>query len=95
MKKIVLCILGVFCLVVVSGCDEKENDKKIGGMTFTCIEHHVDGSSIYVHDQTNVIYIYNSGSYFTPLIKADGTAYTLEDYTKDCSDAVIYRNQKG
>jgi len=79
-KRILLCG-AVSVLLLLSGCGfasiETEN------CHFECLKGS-DDCSIYVHKETGVIYVFmhigTQHTGFCPMIKADGTAYTIEDY---------------
>ena len=74
---------------VVSGKSGKSEDsaafhlKKVTEIETDDYEYY----TIYAHEETGVLYLYvRAGSYragMTALIKADGTAYTMEDYYMD------------
>lgn len=78
-KRILLCG-AASALLLMSGCDasiETEN------CHFECLESS-DDCLIYVHKETGVIYVLacvgTEHTGFCPMIKADGTAYTIEDF---------------
>jgi hypothetical protein len=89
-NKFILCGTLLLATISLSSCDNSFNDFSIGALSFTCIESDI-GEELYVCDQTNVVYLKMPSITFVPLIKEDGTAYTLDDYKKDCSQAKIYR----
>lgn len=85
-KRILLCG-AASVLLLMSGCDlaslETEN------CHFECLEESND-CSIYVHKETEVIYVFmhigTQHTGFCPMIKADGTAYTIEDFEMEKSN---------
>ncbi len=82
----------VLALISLCSCgDESTNDKRFDDISFTCIWSNISGDHIYCFDNTGALYIVRDGSWGFPLIKEDGTAYTLEDYTKDKTDAIKFR----
>ena len=91
--KIVICTaIVVAALISLFGCgDEAANDKRFDDIGFTCIWSNIEGDHIYCFDNTGALYIVRDGSWGIPLIKEDGTAYTLEDYTKDKTAANKFR----
>lgn len=86
-KRILLCG-ATSALLLMSGCGlasiETEN------CHFECLEGSED-CSIYVHKETGVIYVLacvgTAHTGFCPMIKADGTAYTIEDYEMEKNNA--------
>ncbi len=83
----------VLSLVSCFGLEEMY-DFSFNGADFTCIENPQSNSfMLYVHDQTGVIYIHQSDGGFCCLLKSDGSPYTLEDYTSDCSDSKKFRER--
>ena len=93
-NKLFLVLLSTFLLLPGTACDKSSNDFTVGSLSFTCIESGIN-QRLFVCDQTNVIYLINGNhSSYTALIKEDGTAYTLDDYKKDCSEAKLYREDK-
>lgn len=80
-------------LLFLCSCDASSQDFCIGGATFTCIEYNTgSGDHLFVHDQTGTLYVTRYAGYTFPLLNQDGTAYTLEQYTKDKGDAKVYRD---
>lgn len=91
-NKFILCEVLLLATISLSSCDNSSKDFSIGALSFTCIESDINtGWELYVCDQTNVVYLRKPGATFVPLIKEDGTAYTLDDYKQDCSQARLYR----
>lgn len=85
-------VIVVAALVLLCSCgDESANDKRFDDIGFTCIWSNISGDHIYCFDNTGALYIVRDGSWGFPLIKEDGTAYTLEDYTKDKTAAIKFR----
>lgn len=85
-------VIVVLALISLCSCgDESANDKKFDDIGFTCIWSNISGDHIYCFDNTGALYIVRDGSWGFPLIKEDGTAYTLEDYTKDKTAANKFR----
>lgn len=92
-KLVVVSILSIFAIIFLTGCDPRTEDFSVGGATFTCIELDSNGNCIFVHDKTGVLYVRQSNGKGTfPLLNADGSSYTLEQYTKDKGDARVYRD---
>ena len=91
--RIVICVaIVVAALISLCSCgDESTNDKRFDDIGFTCIWSNISGDHIYCFDNTGALYIVRDGSWGFPLIKEDGTAYTLEDYTKDKTGAIKFR----
>lgn len=81
-KRILLCG-AASAFLLMSGCDAAEIETE--NCHFECLEGS-DDCTIYVHKETGVIYVGTHFGYdarytgFCPMIKADGTAYTIEDY---------------
>jgi hypothetical protein len=85
-------VIVVLALISLCSCDdESANDKRFDDIGFTCIWSNISGDHIYCFDNTGALYIVRDGSWGFPLIKEDGTAYTLEDYTKDKTAANKFR----
>ena len=85
-------VIVVAALISLCSCgDESANDKKFDDIGFTCIWSNISGDHIYCFDNTGALYIVRDGSWAFPLIKEDGTAYTLEDYTRDKTAANKFR----
>lgn len=87
MKKKALAI--IFSGILLTGCGMKDEVKdsafNLRKVTEMDMEDHMTGT-LYVHEETGVLYLYVAESHragITALIKADGTAYTYEDYCKD------------
>lgn len=87
MKKKALAI--IFSGILLTGCGMKDGVKDnafhLRKVTEMDMEDHMTGT-LYVHEETGVLYLYVAGSHragMTALIKADGTAYTMEDYYMD------------
>lgn len=94
-KLAVVLVLSIFAIIFLTGCDPRTEDFSVGGATFTCIELDSNGNCIFVHDKTGVLYVRQSNGMGTfPLLNADGSSYTLEQYTKDKGDARVYRDLK-
>lgn len=92
--RIVICVaIVVAALISLCSCgDESTDDKRFDDISFTCIwSNGISGDRIYCFDNTGALYIVHTGSWWFPLIKEDGTAYTLEDYTKDKTAANKFR----
>lgn len=79
-KRILLCG-AASVLLLMSGCDAASIETE--NCHFECLEGS-DDCSIYVHKETGVIYVLvgvgTEHIGFCSMIKADGTAYTIEDY---------------
>ncbi len=85
-KKILCCVAACGCLLC-GGCSLVADNYGTEHCNFRLIED-VDGKQegLYVHEETGVMYFMNtcgSNIGFTAMIKADGTAYTLEDFEMD------------
>ena len=89
MKKKTIAI--IFSGILLTGCsmsikDEvKDSAFHLRKVTEMDTEDYMRGT-LYVHEETGVLYLYCSSSSragMTALLKADGTAYTYEDYCKD------------
>ena len=95
-NKLIGIMLGmVIFSSLLTGCDnESMHDFDFNGADFTCVENPVGSSyMLYVHEQTGVLYIHQTNGGFCSLVKSDGTPYTLEDYTEDCSSAIKFRER--
>ena len=88
MKKKALAI--IFSALLLTGCGMKDEVKDsafhLRKVTEMDLEDYMDGT-LYVHEETGVLYLYcraaSDRAGMTALLKADGTAYTYEDYCKD------------
>lgn len=85
-KKILCCVAACGCLLC-GGCEFAPDTYGTEHCHFRLIED-VDSEyeGLYVHEETGVMYFMNtcgSSKFFTAMIKADGTAYTLEDFEID------------
>ena len=74
------------CLMF-SGCRFIDDEYGTEHCHFKLIEEGYNtNEGLYVHEETGVMYFMNtcgSNKGFTAMIKADGTAYTLEDFEMD------------
>lgn len=95
--KVGMFILATILVVIIlysCGSENKLNNDDIivDGIKFTCLTNtdpytFIDKTErLYVHDQTGVLYVRLKSTFggLTALIKPDGTAYTIEDYNRDC-----------
>lgn len=91
LNKMLIILSAFLCSIVLTSCEKSQYDFDAGALHFTCLESSIN-KSLFVCDQTNVLYLSNGNhDSFSALIKEDGTAYTLDDYKKDCSQARLYR----
>ena len=91
-RIVISAVIVVLALISLCSCgDESTHDKKFDDIGFTCIWSNMSGDHIYCFDNTGALYIVRDGSWGFPLIKEDGTAYTLEDYTADKTAANKFR----
>ena len=85
-KKILCCTMTCICLLL-GGCKVAEDNFGTEHCHFRLIEDVDDNTEgLYVHEETGVMYYMNtcgSNKGYTAMIKADGTAYTLEDFEMD------------
>ena len=81
--KTFIAILFVTCCLSLVSCDTKEmKNVDFSGMHFKCIEDKIDGSLLLMHEETGVLYVHILDG-ISPILKEDGTAYTIEDYEKN------------
>lgn len=85
-KKVFCCVVACGCLLC-GGCQFAADTYGTEHCHFRLIED-IDNKNegLYVHEETGVMYFmntYGGSAGFTAMIKADGTAYTLEDFMKD------------
>lgn len=95
-KKTLGVLLSIPVVLSLVSCSSLEEmyDFSFNGADFTCIENPRSISyMLYVHDQTGVVYIHQSNGGFCCLLKSDGSPYTLEDYTADCSNSKKFRER--
>ena len=86
-KKIAASFLAVILCSCFAGCNAVNDSLEYNGGDFTCLGYtNVFDVEILVHEQTGVMYLYKLGGSLSPMIKADGTAYTIEDYKRDCKE---------
>ena len=89
-KRILLCG-AASAFLLMSGCDAASIETE--NCHFKCLESS-DNCTIYVHKETGVIYVgthvggaNTTYTGFCPMIKSDGTAYTIEDYEMEKNNA--------
>ena len=81
--KLALIILLAFGCTVLTSCDTRDQrNVDFSGMHFKCIEENLDGTYLFMHEETGVLYAHMCQG-ICPIIKDDGTAYTIEDYEKN------------
>lgn len=81
--KTFLAILFATCCLSLVSCDTRDTKNvDFNGMHFKCIEKKIDGSLLLIHEETGVLYVSISQG-ISPILKEDGTAYTIEDYEQN------------
>lgn len=85
-RKLLCCVAACGCLLC-GGCEFAPDTYGTDHCHFRLIEDVDDANEgLYVHEETGVMYFmktFGSNKGFTAMIKADGTAYTLEDFEMD------------
>lgn len=90
MRKISIIIISFVFMIILASCEadmQPSNYKTTSTLgSFTIIEENNEVGNTYVivkHDDTGVLYMisnYNqNAAVMTPILKADGTPYTIED----------------
>ena len=87
MFKKILCFGAACMCLMFSGCKFAKDEYGTEHCHFKLIEDRsASEEGLYVHEETGVMYYMNTcgdNVGFTAMIKADGTAYTIEDFEMD------------
>lgn len=87
MRRIIIALVCLLsCMICLSGCDDPIlcPDSYETKNCHMIIVEGLGNTAIYMHKETGVLYFHNDNrGGFCPMIKADGTAYTIEDFNAD------------